>query len=243
MLSSFQEYPYLWSSLGYLLTAALFALAWPAGRRLLLAVGLLHLPFAFGAMLHVPAYWNPRVIGAWLIAPEDLLFSFAVGVECFFLGAWPVRRRLSWIPAPRRTLLRFCALTVIGSSIIPVLYFALGLHDVMAITLIGYILVAGVILLLRRELWPLGIYGLLGYMLLYLLQAAIVLHIWPHFTLQWTAGAQLGWSPLSIPGYELLWAAGFGLAWPLFAAYVLGLRLRQRNFRAAACAAVSPARV
>jgi hypothetical protein len=241
MLRIFLDYPYLWSSLAYLLTAALFAAAWPAGRRLLLAVGLLHLPFALGAVLHVPEYWNPRVIWTWLIAPEDLLFSLAVGVESFFLAAWPLRRRLSWTPAPRRSLLRFCAMAGAGLSLLPLLYYACGLRDVMLITLTGYTAVAGAILLLRRELWPLGVNGMLGYAMLYLLQAGAVLHIWPRFTAQWTPGAQLPWAPWGIPGYELVWAAGFGLAWPLFAAYVLGVSLSPRQSHAGAGA--PPARV
>jgi hypothetical protein len=239
MLRFFSDYPYLWSSLGYLLTAMLFTAAWPQGRRLLLRVGLLHLPFALGAMLHVPAYWKPRVICTWLIAPEDLVFALAVSVECFFLAAWPVRRRLSWVPAPRQSWRRFGALTLGGLSI-PALCFALGMREVMLITLIAYVAIAAVILLLRLELWPLAVNGLIGYTTLYLLQAGAVLRIWPQFTQQWTPSAQLPWVPWSIPGYELLWAAGFGLAWPLFAAYVLGVRLRARDYRAAA---VPPARV
>ena len=91
--------------------------------------------------------------------------------------------------------------------------------------MVSFSLLTAVILWRRRELWPLTLAGAAGYVLVYV----AVLKLWhvvvPSFGAQWNREALWGPAVFGVPLDEVAWAAAFGLAWPLFAAYLFDARV------------------
>jgi hypothetical protein len=81
------------------------------------------------------------------------------------------------------------------------------------------------LLVLRPDLWRFSVAGGIGFAPIYCGVVKGVFWIWPGFASCWRSTPPWGVRLFGIPLGEIAWAAGFGLYRPLFAAYVMDLRL------------------
>jgi hypothetical protein len=224
MVRFIHTYPYLMLSLtmlGVFLSALVFT---PSRLRwVTLLSGALAAPFALTSPLFVPSYWSPSRLAVALTGIEDVAFTFAGAGLAWMASIWLVRNRISFQPRPERIWGRWVAGACCG--------FAVGdaswrlAAGPMTATILAFAVLTVVILWRRRELWPLAVTGALGYALFYL----AVLKLWyvlvPGFGAQWNTVALWGPMVFGVPLDEVVWAVAFGLAWPLFAAYLFDARL------------------
>ncbi len=217
-------YPYLMASL--LLTALACLLLWlrPDQRRAMLLSGLLGTPFGLFSFEFVGHYWHPKVIAFFIASPEDLIFSFAVGVIAWALASWFIRKRLTIGFRARDLWVRYLSLSALG---VGVGYAIKWTHPigVMNSTLISVAVVGLLLAWLRRDLWPLALHGAAWFASFYGVWMLLSATLWPHFIAQWESEELLGVNPLGLPAYEFIWALAYGLVWPLFAGHILGARL------------------
>jgi len=238
MYDFFAAYTYAAGALLTVLAAVIGAVLWrsPAlsqGRRSMLIAALIGWPFGLFSFENIPKYWNPKVL-AWLgpASPEDLVFVGGCAALTWFWAAYPLRNRLrhtalerSGQPGPadwRAIAWRF----VVGAAPGIGLAYAvgLGIHGtrVITATLLGYALGGVLLAWLKRDCWPMMLYGGAGFAATYLLLLKLCLTVWPGFELAWQHGLQRQVWVLGLPAHEYLWALGYGLVWPLFVAWCLG---------------------
>jgi hypothetical protein len=224
MVRFIHTYPYLMLSLtmlGVFLAALVFT-----QRRLrwvTLLSGALAAPFALTSPLVVPSYWSPSRIAVFLAGPEDVLFAFASAGIASLAAVRLLRHRIEFQPRTERIWWRYlggacCGLAVGDSS------WRLG-GTPMTATVMAFCALTAVILWRRRDLWPLALAGIPGFALLYLglLKTSYVLM--PTFGSQWNPQGLWGPMLFGVPLDEVIWAAAFGVAWPLFAAYLFDARV------------------
>lgn len=169
-------------------------------------------------------YWSPKRVGGGAFGVEDLLTGFAVGVFAWLLAAVPglvSSRTLHWRrrPAVWRLVgcwtggvLGFFVLWRVGAPPMPLYIACLG---------------AGALgmVLCRPVLWPMAVSGALGLALLWFVVVTICFLIWPDSVSGWNETSALGRLYVGVPLGELVWAAAFGGAWPMFTVFVLDARL------------------
>ena len=217
-------YPYLMLSLTLLgvLLAALAATPRRLRSTTLLGAALAA-PFALTSPLVVPSYWNPTRVAVFVAGPEDVVFSSASASLAWLASVWWLRRRLTFEPRVDRIWWRYlagaCCGLAVGDST-----WRLGAGPITA-TILAFGVLTALILWRRPGIWPLALAGPLGYALVY----AAALKAWhlvvPSFGAQWNSEALWGPTLLGVPLDEVVWAAAFGLAWPVFAAYLFDARL------------------
>jgi hypothetical protein len=223
-----REYPYLMASV--LLCALALLIIWrrPAQRRELVLSGLLGTPFGLFSFEFIGHYWRPKVVAFFICSPEDLIFSFAVGVIAWALATWLLRRRLSASYTARSIAMRYFALSLLG---VGVGYAIKWTHPigVMNATLVSVAAVGLLLAGLRRDLWPLALHGAAWFVSFYFGWLVLSAALWPHFMAQWDGEELLHLRVFGLPTYEFLWALGYGLVWPLFIGHILGVRLTCAN--------------
>lgn len=224
MVSFIHTYPYLMLSLT-MLGVFLGALALTPGRcrSVALLSGAFAAPFALTSPLFVPSYWSPSRVAVALTGIEDVVFTFAGAGLAWLASIWPVRHRVAFRPRLERMWWRYlvgaaCGLAVGHSA------WRLG-GSPMTATIMAFCALTAVILLRRRDLWPIALAGIPAYTLTY----SAVLKLWhvavPSFGAQWNPKGLWGPAVFGIPLDEVVWAAAFGLAWPTFAAYLFDARV------------------
>ncbi len=225
MVRIIHAYPYLMLSLT-MLSVFLAALAF-APRRLrplMILSGALAAPFALTSPLVVPAYWSPSRVAVWLAGPEDVLFAFASAGIASMASVWLLRHRIEFQPRTERIWWRYLAGACCGLAVGDTSWRLGGTP--MTATIMAFCALTAVILWRRRDLWRLALAGVPGFALLYvgLLKTSYVLI--PAFGGQWNPKGLWGPMVSGVPLDEVAWAAAFGLAWPVFAAYLFDARLQ-----------------
>jgi hypothetical protein len=216
-----QSYPYLIESLALLLLAVAMIASMRKQRAVLLAAGVLCVPHAAFAMLHVPAFWQPDVIFHFLISPEDVVWAFSVGVIACWLAITPFARRLTYDIQWPALVRRYLLIGVVGA-----LGFAVGWQwlsaprFVMWATLFPAAFVAPLVLFLRPHLWPIAICGAFGFMLFHVADIYAFTHLWTQTRAYYNPIAQLPFDILEVPGFEWLVPLVFGFSWPLAVGYM-----------------------
>jgi hypothetical protein len=237
----FAHYTYAAGALAMVALAAACAALWrgPAaaqGRRSMLWAALLGWPFGLFSFENIPKYWQPDVV-CWFgpASIEDLVFVAGCAALSWFWATLPLRGRLRHAalerdgrPGPvdwRGILLRFVLGAAPGIGVAYAL--GLGVHGTMVITatLWGYAVGGAMLIWLKRECWPLLVYGGGGFAASYLLVLRLLFAIWPGFTLAWRHSLQPHAWVLGLPVHEFAWALGYGAVWPLFVAWCLDTRL------------------
>jgi hypothetical protein len=201
----------------------------PDHRRLMLLGGLLSCPCALFAIGLVPEYWQPTRIAVMLIAPEDVLFSFATGILAVALAVFPVRRRLSF-HLDVRAFLRFyvrCALLGLALHVICGLVGLRGLES----HVVPAVVIGAILLFSRPSLWLVPLAGGIGFLIVHLAVAAAAIRFRPHFLLEWNLANLSGVLLLGVPVEEALWACAFGAVFPLFTVMAVGARLEKAPAR------------
>jgi hypothetical protein len=152
---------------------------------------------------------------------EDVLFAFASGAAVWLLtapSAFARSLRFDWSPLAASR--RIAIFAIVG----PLSYFVMWFQDVNPMTalLIGLAICGGIVLVLRRELWPLAIPAAILYPIMHGLAVAFAFAAWPDLQSEWNSGHLWGTSLfLGVPLGEVFWAAVFGATWPLVVGYVL----------------------
>jgi hypothetical protein len=224
LLRLFSDHPYLWSSL-FLVLVFFFPLylAQPRDLRIsMLKMGTLNAAFFPFCALLEGSYWQPTRLGGWLLGPEDVVISFALGAVVWGLAVWPLRHRI-------RLQTSTCAILRRMSRTLVFLVLFLGLRFLglswMTSYLVTLLSVAAVGLLLLPSMRPLAFYGAIVFVPLYFLYVTLILVLWPEALIQWNPAPPWGARLLGIPAGELAWSLLFGAALPLIGAYVLDARL------------------
>jgi hypothetical protein len=185
--------------------------------------GLLVMPFSLYSLPIEPEYWHPTRVAVLFIGPEDILIAFGSGGTVWLLSTWLVRDRLTVNLNPSRMARRYL-LGTLGGLIIGAICRLAGAGPITAMV-ISFFLFALCVFWLGGKLWPLAVAGLSGFTVVYFAVTKLVFTLNPGFLNQWNTAALWGPRVLGIPLDEIAAAAGFGLAWPLFAAYFFDTRL------------------
>lgn len=224
MIPFIHAYPYLMLSLTMLLAFFVALLFCPREfRSLMVLSGTLAAPFALTSVLVVPEYWNPSRLAVLLAGPEDIVFAFASAGLAWLASVWSLRHRVTFQPRPGRMWWRYVG-GAIGGLAVGDLCWQLGGGPIMA-TITAFGALIAVILWRRREFWPLVLAGVVGYALVYVIALKLWYVLVPGFGAQWNVHALWGPMVLGVPLDEVVWAAAFGAAWPLFVAYLFDARL------------------
>ena len=225
-------YPYLMLSLTMLgVFLAWLAFAPRRLRSTSLLGGALAAPFALTSPLFVPPYWNPSRVVVALTGVEDVLFTFAGAGLAWLASIWPVRHRVAFQPRGARVWCRYLAGAACGLAVGHSAW-RLGAGHMTA-SAVAFGVLTALILWRRRDIWPLAVAGSPGYALAY----GAVRKLWhllvPSFGSQWNAAAMWGPTVVGLPLDEVVWAAAFGAAWPVFAACLSDARLEPAAERGA----------
>ena len=224
LIRALGTYPYFFSGVLFLSGVLLMVRALPVAshRRLLVRSGLILLPNFPFSLAHYD-YWNPTRVGGWVVGPEDMLFAFNVGAAGCLAAVLLYRRKLivaeQPVPRPGRVL-------AIGIPVLCAFLILLSMGRSSIASAILALLMAVVPLLgLRPDLWRFSATGGIGFLLIYCGIVKAVFWIWPEFVSCWNSVLPWGLLLFGIPLGDIVWAASFGLFWPLFAGYVFDLRL------------------
>lgn len=224
-----QAYPYLFSNI------ASFLIFVVGGRFILqkrhwdamLLCGALNAPaFPFLVLLE-DEYWMPVRLGGGILGVEDILCSFMVAAMAWFAVALLFGRRITIPERPKILWPRYRIIAGV-SVLIFLLSYLVGLTGMTALVL-TCALVAGLLILRERGLWPVALGGVVGFAVIYLVIVRIYFFIWPDFVLQWNMQAFWGRSVGGIPRGEIVWASVFGAYWPLFMMHVLDIRYERSS--------------
>lgn len=218
-------YPYLVASLVMLAVCLLGLPVCCRKQRLpMILSALLATPCSVHTLALEPRYWHPTRVVFSRFGPEDLLIAFGCGGTVWLISTWLVRDRLTVHLDPRKMAWRYL-LVALGVLVVGGICWLLGTRPMTAM-IAAFALVVLWILLLESGFWPLALAGLAGFTLLYIAVTKPVITLSPEFASQWNAAGLWGPRFLGIPVDEIAAAAGYGMAWPLFAAFLFDARLR-----------------
>jgi hypothetical protein len=226
MMDYFRTFPYFAMSLLYLAVLLVILLCLP--RRTwgsILLNGLMMIPFSLSSLFLEPQYWDPKRIAVCCgTGPEDIIFTFACGGLVWITAMWFVQDRLDFTAKPATMVRRFVFGTVAGLALGSLLKI-MGAGPMTAIVL-SFVMFTPVVFWLGGKLWPLPVAGLLGFPLVYfsIMEASFLL--FPDFVNQWNPAVLWGPKIGKVPIDEITGAAAFGVAWPVFAAYILDARIK-----------------
>ncbi len=220
-------YPYLSTSLILVSVAAASLLLIPRHRTSLLLSGVLSVPSATASFLFIPEYWEPKVLGHFILSFEDVLFSGAIGTTTWFLAIAPFAKHIRTNITHCRVLLRFGLCYSIGFMSFGVLTLTLPSEfTIMSRMLLSMLAVAAFLLFLRKDMVHLALFGAWGCTVFHGVCMGLVIQIWPDMRGYWNPAAQLPFVVAGIPAFELLWALTYGFTWPLLISFVLDVRWR-----------------
>ncbi len=219
---------YLVGTLLILAVLAVIAAGWAAQRRMIGLSALLATPHALSALLVVPHYWKPPSVLVIGIALEDVLFMAGVGGWAWVYAVLMVRNRITVSPRLRRGARRYLVILA-GCGIAGAAIARLpgGARLPAILVLMALVVVVGVAL--RRELWPLAVYGGLFSGLSYALTMLAGAAVWPDFMDLWRAENLWGPRPMNVPLEEFTWGALFGPSWALVMAYIVDVRILPKS--------------
>jgi hypothetical protein len=185
--------------------------------------GLLMGPFSLHTLLLEPQYWHPTRVAIFPIGPEDILIAFASGGSVWLISTWLVRENLAVNLNPPRMARRYLMGTL-GGAAIGVICWICGASPLTA-TVITFPLFGLSMLWLGGRLWQLAVAGLGGFTAIYFALIKVLFMLSPGFVNAWNVAGLWGPRVLGVPLDEIVAAAGFGMAWPLFAAHLFDARL------------------
>jgi hypothetical protein len=221
LVDTLAAYPYLGLSLFMALLAIIAIVTAKRNAKLLLFSGLLCIPYGLFSFEYIPLYWNPNLIGFFIASPEDLIFSFGGGVLAtrmllsFQDGVYTVSSQ------PRQIWRRYLLYSAIGIGIGYGVRFGFPATPVMVSTMYGVGLCGLILAMKRRRFLAGALCGGVAFCLVYALLIRLSFLVWPHFRNAWVnVKFHSEWFQ-GVPLYELYWALGFGIVWPLMAIHCL----------------------
>jgi hypothetical protein len=219
-------YPYLTESCAIALLGLGATCLMPEHRKLLLLAGLLNMPNAIVSSFHVPAFWQPKVLGFRVASLEDVIWLFGAGLMVCFAALLPVRGRVFCPALDRRAVARLFACLAGGHGLFLLLLPLFPDSVQVMFSSVIAMFAVGAILVVRERRWiPMALCGSAGYTVFHVLDVKAFYAIWPETRAYWTPAAQLPFAVLGVPAWEVIWAAAFGFVWPLVLAFGLDLRV------------------
>jgi hypothetical protein len=227
----FHTYPYLAMCLAILAMAGTLVALSPGRRLSLVLSGLLAAPYGYASVFFVPEYWDPvRVFTHWKTGPEDLLFSFGMGVIVWYIALAGAGRPVALNIRARTVIRRFFYFTAAGIIVFSVMY--LGRVGTMDATCITGIVIAMTVGWRRRALVRMAVAGAAGGAVIYAAILGISFRLWPDFVAQWNNYNLWGVSVFAMPLEEIVWAAVNGAVWPAYMTYCFDARPAEVSARA-----------
>ena len=212
----FAQYPYLWTSLVLLAVAAALLAAERRHRRSLWFAGSAGMLFGLFSFEFIPWYWDPAVTMHFIASPEDLLFSFATGTIAWWLALKMTGGKLELELGLAGCIRRGILFALPGVAIAYSLGLTVMNHRPIETTLIGVGVMGLVFAWLKRGfILPICCSALL-FGLFYLVLLKLALLAFPDFINAWHPQIQPGYTVFGVPPFELYWALGYGLVFPLY---------------------------
>jgi hypothetical protein len=223
MLEFLRAHPYLCTntiSIAFLLITGWFVLSRVQWKMMVLC-GLANTPcFPFLLFLE-NRYWSPVRLGGWALGIEDALCSFAVAAMAWFVVGLFFADRIPFRVSWKTLLMRYAMVATVSGLTFLLLSSLMGLSGMTALLLTCLIL-AAILFLVRKSLWPVVLVSLLGFPLFYLSVVKVYFLIWPEFIHQWNSAPPWGRTVLGIPLGEIAWSVVFSIYWPLFVLVIAG---------------------
>jgi len=218
------EYPYLITSV-IMVSAFGMALVFNANhRRSSLVSAALSAPFALSSVLFVPEYWNPHRIACWVAGPEDFLFSFAGGGLVWLLAVRLATPRPILSMSAGRIARRYLSFTCGFFALVLLFVNLLDLRMMTAVVASGAMVFA-LLLALRPDLGSLAVRVGVVYSIVYTLFCAGAYSAFPSFLDHWNTDNLTGWTVLSVPIEEAVWALVFATCWAIGMGYAFDAHL------------------
>lgn len=221
----FRTYSYLYGTLlgtGILVLFAIWAL--PRNKQqFLFYSGIIGIP-SFPLLIYFEdQYWSPLRLGHSALGIEDVLVSFFVAALAWIIASIPLNQKLLIAINFKRFLLRYL---FVGAS--AGLFFLLAnklVFNPMTALILTQIIFILLLILLRPELWPFMVSGIIGFPIVYFLIFNLIILLWPDCVQQWNLKQFWGRIVFGLPVGEIIWSMGHGAFWPLFTCYVFEVRL------------------
>ena len=211
------NHPYFCGSLIALLVAMLCILLRPKQLRGLLYSGLLSVPNAAFVIVY-KEIWRPNTIFDWLINPEDIIWTFSMGLLAWFIYSGLDKKCLQLNPfrIDKKKLFVFLRLSLLplASGVLFYIFF----KNISIATLLPIFIMIG--LLYRRSRAQHIFLSGFFFAAYHIIGTAVFLQIWPEAHSYWIKPNELGFRIALIPSYEILWAPLFGACWPLIVCFL-----------------------
>lgn len=221
MFEFMKAYPYLCTntiSTAFLLIVGWFVLTRAQWKTMVLC-GLANVPCFVFLVLLENEYWSPVRLGGLALGIEDILCSFAVAAMGWFVIGLFFADRIPLLVRGKILLLRYAILATLSGITFLLLSSLMNLSGMTALIL-TCLVVAAVMFLARRSLWPVVLVSLLGFPIFYLCIVKVYFLIWPEFVHQWNSTTLWGKPVFGIPLGEITWSVVFGVYWPLFVMFI-----------------------
>jgi hypothetical protein len=221
MFEFMKAYPYLCTntiSIAFLLVVGWLVLTRAQWKTMVLC-GLANVPCFVFLVLLENEYWSPVRLGGLALGIEDILCSFAVAAMGWFVIGLFFADRILLLVRRKILLLRYAILANLSGITFLLLSCLMNLSGMTALILTCLVM-AAVMFLLRKSLWPVVLVSLVGFPILYLGIVKVYFLIWPEFVQQWNSTTLWGKTVLGIPLGEITWSVVFSIYWPLFVMFV-----------------------
>jgi len=226
-LTWLNAYPYLVNNVVGLLFCILgYAIIRKPGN-LALVGGLGYVPLLPFSLVFEGQYWSPVRLGGWWLGIEDLINLFNLGFTVCLLASLPFRSTLWLAFQPRQILTRAATLGPMAAAVF--LAFWLTGTDPITSNFAANSVMLILVLILRKDLWPLALSGFLVYGLFFFLWGKTNFLVWPDFLLQWNQDNFWGVRYLGLPIGEIGYGFSLGSFYPAYVAYCCNVRLRSRS--------------
>jgi hypothetical protein len=223
----FLNYLYFWVGCALALVAAILACLIKRQRRMILVTGVTHMPFFWMVFTLEGTYWTPTRLCGGAVGIEDILVGFgAGGITWFFVSLWPFARYLSFDFNGTLFWKRYLILSGVGMTIFFGICYGSGVP--MAALILALSLGGCIVLAHRPGLWRVSLAGMVSFMVAWFIVAKTVFLLNPGMLQEWNLSRPMGRPLWGVPLGEILWGAGFGFAWPTFAAYLADARFARK---------------
>jgi hypothetical protein len=217
------DYTYFYVVLFWFTTIGVFLYTSGPHRKISVIAGVcytcvlpLYLPFE-------DEYWSPNRFGGWILGIEDVLLLFVFGSAPWALVGTILGNRLTTKLNWPTFIRRYTWLAILGIGAFITLLL-MGWQAISA-SVISQVLIAIIVLVLRRDLWPLAVIGYVTWTSLYLINLKVSYWLWPDFQTIWNHQNLWGSTIFGIPVGEILWASSYAFGYPFAIGYIVDAQL------------------
>ena len=227
-LNWFNTYPYLVNNVvGLVFCILAYAIIRKPGN-LALVGGLMSVPLLPFFLVFEGHYWSPVLLGGWWLGIEDPICLFNLGFMPCLLAALPFRSTLWPAFEFRQMLIRGFGFGS-GATAVFLAFWLTGTDPITSNIAANSVMLI-LVLILRKDLWPIALCGVFIYGPFFCLWQKISFLLWPHFLSQWNQDNFWGVRYLGLPIGEIGYGFSLGSFYPAYVAYCCNVRLRSRSY-------------